>query len=288
MENHKSFINECQKEYESKVVKAAKLIARNMSNCPIVLLSGPSGSGKTTIAKDIENILCKKGYEAHTLSMDNYFRSLSNSEKNAVTEGTLSLEAPSRLDIPLLNEQIEKMINCREVELPVYNFEISKQLPSGISLKRKQGEIIIFEGIHALNPNVISVDGASTEKIYVSVRTRVKNGGVVLHPSKIRLLRRMLRDKLYRGRSFQKTVERFFEVEQGEKDYIMPYKNFANHHIDTFIPYEMGVYKSILKEETTFFKDAPVLTDIYEIFKDAEEISPKLVPKNALIREFIG
>ncbi len=282
------FINECERDYLKKATDAAKAIARNMSNCPIVLLSGPSGSGKTTTAKTIENILDSKGFEAHTLSMDNYFHTLSNSEIAAANEGRLDLESPSRLDISLLNDHIEKMINCMEVELPCYNFELSKQLPSGITLKRKQGEIIIFEGIHALNPSVITADHGEAEKIYVSVRTRVEHNGVILHPSKIRLLRRMIRDRLYRGRTILQTVERFCDVEQGEQKYIMPYKKYSNHDIDTFIPYELSVYKDILKNELEALKHINELSDILEIFKGINSLGTENIGPDALIKEFIG
>ena len=282
------FIDQCERDHIKKATDAAKAIAKNMSTCPIVLLSGPSGSGKTTMAKTVENILNSKGYVTHTLSMDNYFHTLSLSEQTEAQEGRLDLESPSRLNISLLNDHIEKMINCQGVELPVYDFGLSKQLPSGIVLKRKPGEIIIFEGIHALNPSVILADRGAAEKIYVSVRTRVECNGLVLHPSKIRLVRRMLRDRLFRARTFTQTIERFYDVEAGEQKYIMPYKVYSNHDIDTFIPYELSVYKGILENELLSFKHIPELSDILEIFENIHSLGAQNIAPGALIREFIG
>ena len=285
---NQGFIYECEKEYKRKATEAAKKIAANMSYCPIALIAGPSGSGKTTTARVIENILCSKGFSAYTLSMDNYFRSLTNSEKLAAKEGGLCLESPSRLNIPLLNEHIEKMVNCAPVELPVYNFALSKQLPSGITLKRKPGEIIIFEGIHALNPLVITADFKEAEKLFVSVGAKSENNPLLLHPGKIRLLRRILRDRLFRGRTLMQTVERFFQVEQGEEKFITPYKRFSDLQIDTFIPYELSVYKSLLWEELVAFKENKILSDIAEALERISPVPLDMVPQASLIREFTG
>ena len=163
--------------YWSQIDEIARDIKEKSQTNPILLLSGPSGSGKTTTAHRIETFLETYGVETHTISLDSYFSTLPKEEI-----ATADLESPERLDKDLLAEHIEKLLSCREIELPEFDFANTRQLKSGIKLKRKPNEIIVFEGIHALNPSAVPVlDGES--KMYISVRTRVEYlGGKVLHP----------------------------------------------------------------------------------------------------------
>ena len=158
--------------YEQQIVRAADLIAAHAQERPAVLLAGPSGSGKTTTALLIERELDRRGMETHTLSMDDYFCPLTERELELFSRNELDLERPSRVDVPFFQEQLGKLLAGEEVELPHYDFKNSVRVFDGRTLRRRPGELVILEGIHALNPEVTGYDGRTT-RIYVSVRTRI-------------------------------------------------------------------------------------------------------------------
>ena len=282
------FVREVNEAYMYHLNEIAENIAKNRHEKPVVLLSGPSGSGKTTTAMMIEKLLDEKGCSTHTLSMDNYFCPLTEEEKELAALGKADLESPDRVDKVLLNEQIEAIEKCLPVEIPKYNFAESCRDKSEMTLTRKEGEIVIFEGIHALNPNVVTVPDSRLCKIYVSVRTRVTCDDIILHPSKVRLMRRMIRDKFFRKRSLRETMNMFASVENGENKYIMPYKHRSDYDIDTFMPYEINIYKDLLINQVRELGDIPELADVNKVLEAAESLDRSLVPADSLIREFIG
>jgi len=283
-----TFALSADRGYYSKVVSMAEEIREYRNERPIILLSGPSGSGKTTTARMLEQMLDGWGLETHVLSMDNYFLPLTKEQQDLAARGEIDLESPQRLDVPFLNEQLTKMISGKSVSLPVYDFKGSRRVFPGRSLVRKPGELVILEGIHALNPDVITVPDGNTAKVYISVRTRVKSGEVTLHPAKIRLLRRMIRDKRSRNRSFSETVGMFLSVERGESRYIMPYKHRASYELDTFIDYELNVYRGLLKDEIKVLGYSGQFDDLLALLAETVPMEELLVPKTSLIREFIG
>lgn len=285
-----SFIAEGERLYFDQLNAAAEEIYGQRAEKPIVLISGPSGSGKTTSAMRVAAALRDKGCGAHVISMDNYFLPL---KKDIALhgEGNIDFESPERLDIPLFTEHLEKLHRCEEIDIPQFDFAVQDRKP-GMKLKREKGDLVILEGIHSLNPQVTGDSDAYTHRIYVSVRTRIQNGSDLLHPSKIRLMRRLMRDKLYRGRSLSETFEFFKSVERGEDLYIMPHKHRADHDIDTFIEYEASVYRDILLPElektSATYAGYPEFADIEVFLKALTPTDKKYVPEDALIREFIG
>lgn len=278
--------------YADQLSAAAQRIYAERAERPVVLISGPSGSGKTTSAIRIGQLLRDNGCNAHIVSMDNYFLPMEENEAARDENGNIDFESPLRLDIPLFKRQLEKLFRCEEIEIPSFDFAAQARR-KGMPLKRKQGDLVIIEGIHALNPMVTGESESFTNCIYVSVRTRLCDAsGELLHPSKIRLMRRLMRDKLYRGRSLAETFEFFRSVERGENLYIMPYKQRANFDIDTFIEYEPLVYRDILlpdlaraSQEYAGYAD---YADIERFLKALSPLEQGLVPDNSLIREFIG
>ena len=288
----KEFIEESEKKYSRRIKKAADILSQTHEQKPIILLSGPSGAGKTTSAKRIEELLDEQDIETFTISMDNYFLPESQTP-NAVDEnGKVDYESPYRMDIKLLNEHMMKIANCEPVEIPSFNFAKQEREP-GLTFKRKPGELVLFEGIHALNPEVTGISDDYANCIYVSIRTRLElDNGALLHPSHIRLMRRLLRDKLYRGRGFEATMDMFDSVERGESLYIMPYKERAQIHIDTFINYEASVYKPFLYDELHRVfeqnEDHKNHEQMEEFLNALDAIPAENVPDYSLVREFIG
>lgn len=282
------FIAESDENYFSQIRNVAQHIYEGRDQRPVVLLSGPSGSGKTTTAHVLETMLDRMGCETHTLSMDDYFLTLSPEEQAGAQAGTIDLESPARLNIELLNQQLKDIINCRRVELPVYDFPTSTSLKSGKFLERKPGELVILEGIHALNPDVVTLPDSKTEKVYISARTRVVCDGQTIHPENIRLIRRMIRDNINRGRSFSQTCTAAKHVKRGEDLYIMPYKHRSDFDVDTFIPYELGVFKNFFRTQLENIESHGEMGEIIRLLTPAQPLSESLVPENSLIREFIG
>lgn len=284
-----AFVAASEKAYSRQLTKIADYIAEHHEQCPIVLLSGPSGSGKTTSALMLEAKLDRRGLETHTISQDNYFCTLTPQDRALLAEGKLDLESPARVDAGLLNRQLADLIAGKTIELTEFDFKNHTRNPSGKTLTRKPGEVVILEGIHTLNPDVVTLPEDQTVRLYVSVRTRVEGpDGTLVHPKYIRLLRRMLRDVKNRGRRAEDTLAMFHSVNRGEDTFIMPYKHRSTFDIDTYFPYEIHVYRRYLLETLQTLADRPEIAGMLPVLNAALPLESDLVPETALIREFIG
>ena len=283
-------IIDAEAAYDKQLRDLADDICRHAHEKPITLISGPSGSGKTTTACRIEQILDAAGFEAHTLSMDNYFADNSKNPHLVDQEGNPDYESPLRLDIDLLNTQLEQLARGETVELPRFDFVTQKQMKSGRTLTRKKNELIIMEGIHALNPEVTGSQPAT--RIYLSVRTRISEGDRRLHPSLIRFARRLLRDQRTRGRAPEESFKMLKSISRGENLYIMPYKHLADFELDTFISYELSVYRNQLLDTVRSLSEiAAPETGIQMLMHVLEKLEPmdtEWIPQQSLVREFIG
>ena len=286
--NPQEYVKSVNEDYTYRLKKIIADITEHQSERPVIVLSGPSGSGKTTTALKIGKILSELGHMTHTVSMDNYFCSLTEEEKHLSALGKMDLESPKRVDKDLLNSHIELISRGELVEIPQYNFGTSSREPHGKPFCRKHGELVIFEGIHALSPEVITVPDNQICKIYVSVRTRVTCGDIILHPSKVRLIRRMIRDSNFRQRSFRETMNMFESVECGENKYIMPYKHRSDYDVDTFVPYELSLYRERVLNKLREMNDIPELADITEVMENLVPLDSSVVPYDSMVREFIG
>lgn len=288
------FIRWSQECYDAKVEAAAlQILEAAEHGKPLVLLSGPSGSGKTTTAGRITQWLTDHGHPSHTLSMDNYYFRRADGWMPRDEEGQIDYESPEIIDMPLLRQHLEMMAECRPVEMPTFDFAGQRRAEKTIPVHRKPGEIIVMEGIHALNPQVLGQEAELATGIYISVRTRVRDdNGFVLHPSRIRLARRLLRDFRHRGQNYADTVKKLRSVDRGERLYINPHKNSAAVQFDTFIPYELAVYRNevllyLNKVDATLLEDLGV-SELMPMLRQIDPISEKFVPEHALIQEFIG
>ena len=283
------FISESEKFVLSQINNTAEKIADSLDEKPIILIAGPSGSSKTTTAMKLSSAIKKHGANVCYISMDKYFKNFTPHEKELKRQGKIDLESPDRVDIDYLNNDIDTLINGGEIDIPKYDFPTNTRTLSGDKLSRNGGFVII-EGIHALNDKLMSKNEGCASRIYVSVRTRVvDSNGDKLHPCKIRMMRRMIRDKLYRGRDIEETIKMFPNVQHGENKYIMPFKGSADFNIDTFIKYEPNVYKHILFDELEQL--APKYADVRDIVNALDEVDaivPDKIPSDAMIREFIG
>lgn len=286
-----NFIISSEEEYKYQLEYSVNGILHSISEKPVILINGPSGSGKTVSSYRIRQLLETKGYRTHIISMDNYFLPISDCRNDCDDNGNVDLESPKRVDIELLTKQLGMILKCEEITVPSFHFP-SQTRSEGKTFRRNAEDIVIMEGIHAFNPLVTDSILDRSSKIYVSVRTRIK-AGRLLHPSRIRLMRRLVRDSLFRGRLPADTIKNFRNVERGEKLYILPFKDCADYDIDTFLPFEPCVYKKYLAEELNraYTDDPYVLGEIKEInhfLGMLREIDEKYISPNSLIREFIG
>lgn len=275
-------------KFLQELQKIAESIRETAIARPVILLAGPSGSGKTTTAFLLERFLDRWGVETHTISMDNFFSTMTPQQREMAAAGKLDLESPARVDVPYLNQQLQSIIACEPTWMPRYHFPTTTRIDQDWQLTRKPGELLLLEGIHALNPDVITIPEEMTVRIYVSVRTRVTNGETVLHPSRLRLMRRMLRDKKFRQRSIAETLSMFEHVQAGEHKYIVPYKKRASFSVDTFLPYELGIYKTLLDGELEAEMRHPMLRELQQMWDAVEPLTLEHVPADSLVREFAG
>jgi uridine kinase len=285
-----AYIKRCCEEYDEKCRSVAEHISERADQHPIILLAGPSGSGKTTTALKIESYLDKMGFETHTISMDDYF--LPKDKIQIFDENNqIDYESPYRIDIELLQDHLHKLANCEPIDIPGFDFKLQDRVP-GRRLERKPGELVLFEGIHALNPEVTGYEDIAS-CIYVSVRTRIQTSdGDLIHPEFIRVMRRIIRDNNFRGRSAPETLDMYDSVQRGENHYILPFKHRAHYHIDTFHGFEASLYKGYLDEEFKQLKesypDYERYSPIEKLISELTCLEPQLIPENALVREFIG
>ena len=286
------FMAACDERYNTLVREAADRILANRSRSPIVLLSGPSGSGKTTSSMKIAEELNKRGIGTHYVGMDDYFKTVDHTTPRT-EEGELDLESPLCLDMELLNKHFSQLSRGERVYIPKYEFprRMRIQEPSK-SIKLKKDEVVIFEGIHALN-NMITDVHPEAFKLYISARSDVEFGGeIVFKRTWFRLVRRMVRDYKFRGSDPKETMSMWANVRRGEVLYISPFKNKADFQFDTSLAYELAVYN---RTATQLFRSVPEGIERFEelrrvlpalqLFGDIDE---ELVPADSLIREFIG
>lgn len=282
-------VTEAEELYCRQLEAAADTVAENREQKPIVLLSGPSGSAKTTTAMRLKALLQKSGHPAHVISMDNYFLPLNGLSGEELSK--IDLEAPTRVDIPLLQEHLQRFWDCLPTQLPVFNFA-DQTRGQGELLCRRENEIIILEGIHVLNPDVVGSIKQHAQGIYVSVRTRLSHEKRLLHPSMIRLMRRLMRDRLFRGRKTEDIIRAFKSVQRGEALYIMPHKDNASINIDTFMSFEAAVYCNQLlpnlQEVSPDFELYETVRNLLEFLESVVPLPSSIVPDSSIVREFVG
>ena len=289
----RGLIEEGDAIYHANVETAAEKIADNIKNSPIVLLSGPSGSGKTTTAMKVSEALERRGVRSHYVGMDDYFNTVSPETTPRTPEGEYDLESPLCLDMELMNEHFTMLSRGERIYVPKYEFSRRMRAyePSK-SLKLGKDEIVIFEGIHALN-DMITDRHPEAFKLYISARSDVTFGKkVVFKRTWFRLVRRLVRDYNFRGSSAAETMSMWANVRRGEKAYISPFKDKADYQFDSSLPYELPVFN---RTATALFQTVPegierfdelrAVLPALQLFGDIDE---SLVPPDSLIREFIG
>ncbi|GHU60249.1 hypothetical protein FACS1894171_0950 [Clostridia bacterium] len=292
-EDPEGFAARCDEEYAVRISDAATVIAGNVGSSPIVLLSGPSGSGKTTTALKLTQELLARGIGTHTVSLDNYFIDVDINTHPRDENGNIDYESPQCLDIDLLARHFAELARGDEVAIP--KFEFTRQRRNEERARRLclgSNEIAIFEGIHALNDMITSEIGNRAQKLYVSARTSIEDGGkVVFKHTWTRLLRRIIRDYNFRGWDAAHTLAMWGTVRRGEKRYISPFKFKADIVLDSALEYEVSVlapYAVPMLAEVPECERNQELLQILPAVQKFAVIDQQYVGEHSLIREFIG
>ncbi|WP_372752759.1 nucleoside kinase [Labilibaculum sp.] len=278
--------------HEKKIAQIADKIRKKRKHTKLILISGPSSSGKTTFGKRLAIQLKVAGLNPVNLSLDNYFVDREHTPKDE--NGEYDFEALESLDIRLFNQNLVDLLNGQEVELPKFSFETGTRYYNGEKLKVNGKQIIVVEGIHALNPKLTPlIADESKFRIYVSALTSISIDGHNRIPSTDnRLIRRIVRDHKYRKYSALDTISRWPSVRRGEEKNIFPFQEEADAMFNSALPYELGVLKRhaepILKEiqpNQVEYSEANRLLKFFSYFlpiKDHE------IPPTSLMREFLG
>lgn len=278
--------------HEKEIVRIADKIADNMELKKFVMISGPSSSGKTTFSKRLSVQLLASGIKPITISLDNYFVERDRTPRDE--NGDYDFESLYALDIDLFNQQLQELLEGKEVSLPTYNFETGKRVFKGNKVKLKDNNIVMMEGIHALNPALTpSLNEDEKFKIYVSALTTISlTNHNWISTIDNRLIRRMVRDYKYRANSVQDTIARWMSVRRGEDKWIFPFQENADVMFNSALIFELAVLKTYimpLLQEVP--KDSPEYTEANRIMRLLTCIKPmsnRDLPSTSLLREFLG
>ena len=276
---------------EKKIAQIADEIARK-KGIKLVLIAGPSSSGKTTTCKRLSVQLAVNGIKPVGISLDDYF--LDRDKTPLDEKGDYDFENLHALNLPLLNEQLSALFRGEEVELPRYDFPTGSSQKSGKKLQLKEKEILVVEGIHALNPELTSeIPNEQIFRVYASALTTILLDNHNYVPTTDnRLLRRIIRDHKYRAVSAQETIRRWPSVRAGENKWIFPFQENADAMFNTAMLFELAVIKSQAEPLLEAVpENCPEHAEAYRLLKFLRYIQPipdTQIPPTSLLREFLG
>ena len=284
-------INVSEALQEKKIASIAEQIAHRQGT-RVVLIAGPSSSGKTTFCKRLSIQLVTCGIKPIQISLDDYFvdRHLTPKDES----GEYDYESVHALNIPLLNEQLQQLFEGKNIELPKYNFQTGKSEKSGKRLQLGDNQVLVLEGIHALNPELTAqIPQEQKFHIYISALTTILlDDHNYIRTTDNRLLRRIIRDYKYRGVNAQETIHRWPSVRAGENKWIFPYQENADVMFNTAMLFELAVIKQQAEPLLDLVpENCPEYAEAYRLRTFLDYIQPipnRALPPTSLLREFLG
>ncbi len=278
--------------HEKKIAEIANMIHKLDGDLKIVLVSGPSASGKTTFSKRLGVQLAVNGLRPYLISLDDYFV---DRELTPIDEfGEYDFESIDAIDIEYFNKHLLELLDGKEIELPGFDFQLGRRTASGRKLKLMPADILVVEGIHGMNPGLLTkIERKYTFNIFISALTQISfDEHTHISTADNRLLRRIIRDSKYRGYSASETIKRWPSVRRGEEKNIFPYQENADVMFNSATLYELAVLKKyaepILKnvpENREEYIEANRLLKFLSWFK---QIDDSEIPPTSLLREFLG
>lgn len=276
---------------EKKIAQIADEIAKR-KNVKMVLIAGPSSSGKTTTCKRLSVQLAVNGIHPIGISLDDYFVNREQTPRDET--GDYDYEHLHALNIPLLNEQMNALFKGEEVELPRYNFQMGRSEKSGRRLRLQGNEVLVLEGIHALNPELTaSIPNDQIFRVYASALTTILlDTHNYIPTTDNRLLRRIVRDYKYRGVSACDTIRRWPSVRRGENRWIFPYQENADAMFNSAMLFELAVLKNqalpLLEQVPENCEEYAEAYRLMKFLRYIHTIKEDQIPPTSLLREFLG
>jgi uridine kinase len=278
--------------HEKKIAEIANLIHARNGDVRVVLVAGPSASGKTTFSKRLGVQLAVNGLHPYQISIDNYFVDREKTPRDV--HGNFDFEALEAIDIEFFNQQLIELLAGKEIQLPKFDFNRGKRYMNGDRLKLNKDDILIIEGIHGMNPNLLPhINEKNTFKIFISALTQISfDEHTHISTADNRLIRRIIRDSQYRGYRAADTIRRWPSVRRGEDKNIFPYQENADIMFNSATLYELAVLKKyadpLLKmvlENQMEYVESTRLLKFLSYFKPIDDGE---IPPTSLLREFLG
>lgn len=285
-------IRQMEEQYSKRVNEIADFVMSIGKGRKIIMLAGPSSSGKTTTANMIVKRVEDSGASAVRLSLDEFFKG--EGLAPILPNGAYDYESVDALNIPLMRECLVALLSDGRCMMPKFNFDTKKPLTERTLLEVGENDVIIVEGIHALNPIVTAcLPENKMVKIYISVKQGIKEGSdEVISAHQIRFLRRLVRDYKFRSSCPERTFAMWPQVERGERLYIAPYKRLATVTINSIHIYEVNAIAdtaikilSEVQSDSEYYRQAQAYIKKLMLFENLDE---SLIPDSSMIREFIG
>ena len=287
-----TLINVSEALHEKKYAEIADMIYQRRDAVRMVLLAGPSSSGKTTSCRRLSVQLAVLGFDVKQLSLDDYFMSRDRTPR--LPNGEYDFESINALDLPLLNDHLNRLMQGEEVEIPTFDFIKGEPSYTGRTLQLQDNSVLVIEGIHALNPQLTAqVPDEVKFKVYVSALTQIAIDDInSIRSSENRMLRRIVRDNNFRGWDAYNTLHRWAEVRAGEEKHIFPFQEQADVMFNSALLYELGVLRVYAEPQ---LKRVPMDCEEYaearrllNFLELVDPIDPKFIPPTSIMREFLG
>ncbi len=288
----RAFVAACDRDLEMRMEAIASKLAKTQG-LHIIGLTGPTCAGKTTAAKKLTHVIEAHGHEVHIISIDDFYYDqehlLALSAKNG--SGEIDYDSEETIDIELLAEKVGSLLAGKETQLPRFDFHSGLRVDGEVILP-KEGDVFLFEGIQILYPQVRAIlEKGGYQSIYICPTSSIVIGDVIFPPNRIRLLRRLVRDSIYRSSGAPFTFFLWKSVRENEKNNIFPHVHLCDEHLDSTCAYEIGMLKPYLQR---LLKDFPREDPKYEVAQEilsqlagVTEISSDYIAPNSLYKEFI-
>ena len=285
-------VNLAEAHYDGQLAKIAEDISNSNNPIKIILIAGPSSAGKTTTSKKLDIYLRSKGFITHPIALDDYFTDMDKRplDKN----GKPDFESINAVDTNLFNKQLTQLLEGKKVSLPTFNFVLGKREYNNNYLQLGEKDIIIVEGLHALNDSLtLSIDKSQKYKIYISPLTQLNiDNHTHIHTSDIRKLRRICRDNKTRGHGARETLRMWPDIKAGERENIFKFQDTVDTVVNSALIYEIGVLKTYV--EPLLFNvneddpEYPEALRLINFLRNFLPIPSDDVPSDSVLREFIG
>ena len=291
-ESEKEFVRLCENDFERRLSQTLREIC-DLDDIKVITLSGPTCSGKTTAAKKIISSFSEIGKRVHVISIDDFYydKEILHRMANEKNGGEIDYDSVDTIDIDAFAAFADNIFRQKELLCPTFDFTLGRRV-SYRKIACGEDDIFLFEGIQAVYPEIRSIlDAHGYISVYISPRSALEVGGELVEPNELRLLRRIVRDRHFRGTEAEFTFKIWKSVRENEEKNIFPYEDSCSFYIDSTLGYELGVLKPYLEQYlASVSSDSPYADRAEEILERISGISPissELLSENSLYKEFV-